>query len=181
LFDARLPPDKVVSVLEHVAEGCSVRQTERLCRVAPNTVARYNRLAGAHAAAAHDDLVAISPWTIEVMFDEKWAIVAKAEARRDRSDPAYGRRGDYWNQLAFDPEHRLVVSVVPRARTVENAETVVDDFQRRKAGRAIDLITCDEYPAYEGAILRPYDRTVAPSRRGGGAGPRSPAPSPARA
>ena len=61
LFDARLPPEKVVSVLEHVAEGCGVRQTGRLCRVAPNTVARYGRIAGEHARDAHDELVAISP------------------------------------------------------------------------------------------------------------------------
>jgi LacI family transcriptional regulator len=61
LFDARLPPERVESVLEHVAEGCGVRQTGRLCRVAPNTVARYSRLAGQHARGAHDDLVAISP------------------------------------------------------------------------------------------------------------------------
>jgi transposase-like protein len=61
LFDARLPTEKVESVLEHVAEGCGVRQTGRLCRVAPNTVARYSRIAGEHARAAHDELVAISP------------------------------------------------------------------------------------------------------------------------
>ena len=54
-------PEKVESVLEHVAEGCGVRQTGRLCRVAPNTVARYSRLAGQHAEDAHDDLVAVSP------------------------------------------------------------------------------------------------------------------------
>lgn len=61
LFDARLPPGKVESVLEHVAEGCGVRQTGRLCRVAPNTVARYSRLAGGHARRLHDELVALSP------------------------------------------------------------------------------------------------------------------------
>ena len=61
LFDARLPTERVESVLEHVAEGCGVRQTGRLCRVAPNTVARYSRIAGAHAAAAHDELVELSP------------------------------------------------------------------------------------------------------------------------
>ena len=61
LFDARLPQEKVESVLEHVAEGCGVRQTGRLCRVAPNTVARYSRLAGQHAKAAHEELVAVSP------------------------------------------------------------------------------------------------------------------------
>ncbi len=61
LFDARLPPEKAVSVLEHVAEGCGVRQTGRLCRVTPNTVARYSRVAGEHAQDVHDELVAISP------------------------------------------------------------------------------------------------------------------------
>ena len=61
LFDARLPPEKVVSVLEHVAEGCGVRRTGRLCRVAPNTVARYRRIAGEHARDTHDELVAFSP------------------------------------------------------------------------------------------------------------------------
>ena len=33
LFDSRLPPTKVESVLEHIAEGCGVRQTGRLCKV----------------------------------------------------------------------------------------------------------------------------------------------------
>lgn len=61
LFDARLPTETVESVLEHVAEGCGVRQTGRLCRVNPNTVARYSRIAGEHAKDAHDELVAISP------------------------------------------------------------------------------------------------------------------------
>jgi transposase-like protein len=61
LFDARLPPEKVESVLEHVAEGCGVRQTGRLCRVNPNTVARYSRVAGGHAKDLHDELVALSP------------------------------------------------------------------------------------------------------------------------
>ena len=61
LFDSRLLPGKAESVLEHVAEGCGVRQTGRLCRVAPNTVARYSRLAGQHAQDAHDELGAVSP------------------------------------------------------------------------------------------------------------------------
>src|ERR671917_361206 len=61
LFDARLPPETIESVLEHVAEGCGVRQTGRLGRVALNTVARYSRIAGGHAQGLHDELVAISP------------------------------------------------------------------------------------------------------------------------
>ncbi|CAN5482040.1 hypothetical protein BH24ACT5_BH24ACT5_32020 [soil metagenome] len=61
LFDARLPTETVESVLEHVAEGCGVRQTGRLCRVNPNTVARYSRIAGGHARDLPDELVELSP------------------------------------------------------------------------------------------------------------------------
>ena len=61
LFGARLAPEKAESVLQHVAEGCGVRQTGRLCRVHPNTVARYSRIAGGHAKDLHDELVALSP------------------------------------------------------------------------------------------------------------------------
>jgi LacI family transcriptional regulator len=61
LFDSRLPPGKAESVLEHVAEGCGVRQTGRLCRVNRNTVGRLSRLAGGHARELHDEVVALSP------------------------------------------------------------------------------------------------------------------------
>ena len=61
LFDSRLPPERVGAVLEHIAEGCGVRQTGRLCGVNPNTVARYSRIAGGPAKGLHDELVAISP------------------------------------------------------------------------------------------------------------------------
>jgi transposase-like protein len=61
LFDSRLPPAKAKSVLEHVAEGCGVRQTGRLCEVNRGTVGRLSRIAGEHARDLHDELVAFSP------------------------------------------------------------------------------------------------------------------------
>jgi hypothetical protein len=76
--------------------------------------------------------------------------------------------------VAFDPEHRLVVSVVPGARTIENTEAVVGDFKRRTAGRMMNLITSDEYSAYEGAILRAYGRTITPPRTGRPGRPKAP-------
>ena len=61
LFDSRLPPEKVESVLEHIAEGCGVRQTGRLCKVNRGTAGRPGKIAGEHARDLHDDLVALSP------------------------------------------------------------------------------------------------------------------------
>jgi len=61
LFDARLPADRVSAVLAHVAEGVGTRKTARLTGVHRDTVTRYIRLAGPHAEALHDELVAFSP------------------------------------------------------------------------------------------------------------------------
>ncbi len=61
LFDARLPTDKAVSVLAHVAEGIGTRKTARLVGVHRDTVTRYIRRAGEHAERLHEELVAFSP------------------------------------------------------------------------------------------------------------------------
>ncbi len=61
LFQSRLPEEKCVSLLEHIVEGCGVRQTSRLIGVNRSTVTRYAVLAGDHAQALHDELVAFSP------------------------------------------------------------------------------------------------------------------------
>jgi transposase-like protein len=61
LFGSRLPEDKAVAVLQHIAEGCGVRKTGRLVGVNKDTVVRYSLLAGQHAQQLHDELVAFSP------------------------------------------------------------------------------------------------------------------------
>ena len=114
------------------------------------------------------------PLTTEVQFDEKWSFVAKKEANCDRSDPADDHKGDYWDHVAFDPEHRLVVAVVPGARTIENTKALVGDFRRRTGGRLMNLMTSDDYPAYETAILQAYGQTVVPPRTGKPGRPRAP-------
>ena len=56
----KLDKEKAISLLEHISESCGLRQTERLVGVNRNTVMRYSRLAGEHAKALHDELVAFS-------------------------------------------------------------------------------------------------------------------------
>ena len=106
------------------------------------------------------------PLTTEVQFDEKWAFLAKKEAHCDRSDPADDHKGDYWDHIALDAEDRLVVSAIPGARTIENTEALVADFRGRTGGRLMDLMTSDDYPAYETAILHAYGQTITPERTG---------------
>jgi IS1 family transposase len=92
--------------------------------------------------------------------------VAKKEKNCDPTDPADDHKGDTWDHVAFDPESRLVVSVVPGERSAENVAAVVQDFRRRTGGRVMNLITTDGYSAYEEAILDAYGETVTPPRTG---------------
>lgn len=61
LFGAKLPPEKLVSLLQHVSERCGVRPTSRLAHVHRDTVTRYTRVAGGQAQQLHDELVGFSP------------------------------------------------------------------------------------------------------------------------
>jgi hypothetical protein len=110
------------------------------------------------------------PRTREVQFDEKWAFVAKKQKNCDPADPADAHKGDWWDHVAYDPEHRLVLGVVPGARSIENAEAVVAQARRRTEGAAPRLMTSDEHPAYASAIQAAFgvtveDRPTGPGRR----------------
>ena len=96
LFGAKLETGKIVSVLDHISEGCGVRKTSRLTGVHRDTVIRYSLLAGEQAQDLHDVLVAFSPQTREVQFDEKGACVGKKQQHCDPDDPADTEQGDNW-------------------------------------------------------------------------------------
>jgi hypothetical protein len=64
--------------------------------------------------------------------------------------------------VAYDAEHRLVLAVVPGARSIENAEEAVQEVYDRTAGRADVLLTSDAYPAYATAIDHVYGEPEPP-------------------
>src|SRR5262245_21715457 len=174
LFGAKLETGKIVSVLDHISEGCGVRKTSRLTGVHRDTVIRYSLLAGEQAQDLHDVLVAFSPQTREVQCDEKWACVGKKQQHCDPADPADTAQRDNWDHVAFDPAHRLVVSVVPGKRTAAKTEGLVNDRHRRTGGRMMDLLVSNEYPAYQTAILQTYGETITPPRTGKPGRPKKP-------
>jgi hypothetical protein len=66
----------------------------------------------------------------------------------------------------LDPEHKLVVAVVPGARTEENARAIVAEVERRVGCEPPLLMTSDVYPAYAAAIDEVFREPVpAPQRR----------------
>ena len=86
LFDSRLSEDQALAVLQHIADGCGVRQTGRLVGVTKDTVVRYSVRAGGHAQTLHDELVAFSP------RNPRSAIRRKMELRSQKSQALRSRR-----------------------------------------------------------------------------------------
>lgn len=101
-----------------------------------------------------------------MQFDEKWAFVGKKEKHCDPDEPTDAEQGDNWDHVAFDPEHRLVVSVVPGKRTSEHVRELVHDFKERTEGRIMNLITTDEYPVYQTELLEAYGEEINPPPTG---------------
>jgi IS1 family transposase len=85
-----------------------------------------------------------------------WSFVAKKQKNCNPADPADDHKGDWWDFVAYDAEHRLVVAVVPGSRSIENAEEIVREAHDRTAGREEVLLTSDELAAYETAIEHAY-------------------------
>jgi hypothetical protein len=83
--------------------------------------------------------------------------VGKKQENRDPGHPDDVNRGDAWDFVACDPEHRLVLAVIPGART---AEAIVSETKKRLGGKAPELITTDELPAYKTAIEVTFSEPV---------------------
>lgn len=76
LFKLRIGEPKAFDVLNHVAEGCGVRGTSRLCGVQEETVIRLQRRCGEHFKRWHDSRVQ-DVQVYEAQLDEKWSFVGK--------------------------------------------------------------------------------------------------------
>jgi transposase-like protein/IS1 family transposase len=171
LEHSRLPDEKAVSLLEHLRDGCGMRQTARLIHVNPNTVIRYARLAGNHAFNLQNELVATSPQTREIQFDEKWSFVSKKEANCDSET---NKCGDNWDHVAIDAETRLVLSVVPGKRTTENCLQLVKNVHKITNKRTDLLLTSDEHKPYKTAIESVYAKEVKQPKKLGPGRPKKP-------
>jgi len=72
VFNTKIPGARAEDVINHLGEGCRVRATARLVKVAKETVARLLRVTGRHAERFHDQHVhSLTPRALE--FDEQWS------------------------------------------------------------------------------------------------------------
>jgi IS1 family transposase len=75
--------------------------------------------------------------------------------------------GDAWDHTAVDPEHRLLLAVVPGKRTLANCHKIVQEVKQRTGGRSDLLLSSDAHAPYATAIEEAYHRLVPVPRRPG--------------
>ena len=133
LWHSRMPPEKVIDIAQHLAEGCGIRKTARLVGASKDGVTKLGLRLGLHARALHDARVR-DVKVNEAQFDEKWAFVGKKEKHCDPADPADAELGDQWDHTAIDVESRFVVSLEVGKRDRETLKATVADFAERTGG-----------------------------------------------
>jgi len=89
-----------------------------------------------------------------------WSFVGKKQQNCDPLNPDDDHKGDWWDHVAYDPEHKLVLAVVPGARVTESAEEVVAEVKDRLDGQPPELMTSDEYPVYQTVIEAAFSQPV---------------------
>jgi len=109
-----------------------------------------------------------------LQFDEKWAFVFKKRQHCSEEELAQERVGDCWDHLGFDPEHRLVLSVVFGPRIGPNVHAVVQQVKKQLAGRVPSLITTDGYSTYAEAFARAFSFMLQPKHQRGQPNPGGP-------
>ena len=93
-----------------------------------------------------------------------WAFVAKKQQNCDPANPEDDQKGDWWDHVAYDPEHKLVLAVVPGARVTESVVEVVSEVKGRLDEQPPDLMTSDEYATYETVIEEMFSAPVVAPR-----------------
>ena len=91
-----------------------------------------------------------------MQLDEKWAFVGKKEAHCDPEASADRELGDRWDHTAIDPEHALLLALVPGKRTEASARAVLEEVHTRTGGRTDLFLTSDEHAPYAAAIRSVY-------------------------
>jgi LacI family transcriptional regulator len=89
MFGAKLPPDQVALIGQHLMEGNGQRKTARLTGHKQDTIALWGRRLGAHAKNFHQEK-AQNLDVREAQFDEMWSFVGK---KRGPSHSAGGSLG----------------------------------------------------------------------------------------
>lgn len=144
-----LKTEKKVAVISMLAEGTSIRATERITGVNQNTIMSLNRRVGDACKKIMDEKMrGLNCRNVEI--DEIWGFVG---AKRKNAERA-GAYGDVWTFIALDADSKLIPSYVVGKRDAYHAKMFMDDLASRLAMRV--QISSDALAAYPDAFERSF-------------------------
>lgn len=142
----KLPPEKIVHIVNCLVEGISIRSISRLVDVHKNTV--LNVLG--HAARLCQRVMDRELRNLRLHYlqaDELWSYVGKREQNVMPEEKKNGRRvGDVWVFLVTDAETKLVPCFAVGDRDLKTAARLMADLASRLVSRP--QITTDGLRAY---------------------------------
>lgn len=150
-----LPFDHQVAVISALAEGLSIRSTERLTGVHRDTVMRLGLRVGTGCGALHDRVMR-DVRSSQLQLDELWAFIGKKQKRLRPGDAP--EMGDCYTFIGLDAINKAIISYQSGKRDAATARSFVEDLRARVLGSPI--VSSDAFPAYEDVIRNVFGDQV---------------------
>lgn len=142
-----LKKDKQIAIISALAEGNSIRSTERMTGCHRDTIMRLGVRVGKGCAKMLDQRRRnLDCRRIEV--DEIWGFIGKKKKNVKRSDPQ--EMGDAWTFIAIDAETKLIPSYRIGKRDVFTTHAFIHDLSKRLRNRI--QLSSDTMNAYASTI-----------------------------
>jgi len=148
--------EKQVAAISMLAEGSSVRSTERVTGIHRDTIIRLMQRVGESCADFSDKTLRdLNCKRIEV--DEIWGFVGKKNKNvTDEDNPL--EVGDQYTFVALDAESKLIPCYKVGKRTAETTQDFIDDLASRLHNRI--QLSSDAFQPYVNAIQRTFGHQV---------------------
>ncbi len=148
--------EKQEAAIAALVEGVSIRSTERMTGIHRDTIMRLGYRVGQGCANLMDSYMKnLKCQTVQI--DEIWCYVGKKQRHLKETDDRL-ELGDQWVWVALDADSKLIPSYLVGKRTVEYAETFIDDLSSRLDNRI--QLSSDSLKAYLDVVQTSFGRGV---------------------
>ena len=150
LGEMRLPLEKAVSVIQLLAEGCSIRSTERITGVEKRTILSLLALVGQRCEQLMKDRIH-GLKIKECACDEIWGYVGMKSRAKTQKAITNKQIGDTWCFIGMERYTKLILAWHLGRRTTP--DTIAFTENLRWATEGSFQINTDGFPAYKDAIV----------------------------
>lgn len=123
--------EKQITAISMLAEGSSVRSTERVTGIHRDTIIRLMQRVGESCASFSDKTIRDLNCT-RLEIDEIWGFVAKKN-KNITDDDNLSEVGDQYTFVALDADSKLIPSYKVGKRTAQTTQAFIDDLASRLA------------------------------------------------